>query len=83
MFSIGDWWLISLLDSFLGNHCYFYIEVVCTQVQRYTKVLTKCSGEIEGRRHCLKVGVRAGLDQYFWQGFLKNCASVNLWTSDK
>lgn len=30
-----------------------------------TKVRTKCSGEIEGRRQCSKVGVRAGLDQYF------------------
>jgi len=26
---------MSSLDSFLGNHCYFYIEAVCTQVQRY------------------------------------------------
>ena len=47
VFSTGDWWLMSLLDSFLGNHCYFYIDAVCTQVQRYTKYIPNAVGKLK------------------------------------
>lgn len=47
---------MSLLDSFLGNHCYFYIDAVCTQVQRYTEYIPDAVGKLKEEDIALRWG---------------------------